>query len=231
MEASYAPPAPSLPFPQLVLLPRVSELPGFHGAEAAVRQEELERYQCLEVFHMAPPHPLAEACARLVCSVSALMHGGALREWGAAGWDRRVGRAAALLGQWFRICPCPWHGGQDSSGRAWAGVGRCRKGSPGPTLVLLPQPASATHRAPAAASARCKAGSVSASPTSLADAATTVPQAALALGPWDAAVSTGIFVCRELLSLHSVCPAISTLFPALFTCLCVPCVHLSPAVL
>ncbi|XP_059335832.1 laminin subunit beta-2-like isoform X3 [Ammospiza nelsoni] len=62
----------------LVLLPRVSELPGFHGAEAAVRQEELERYQCLEVFHMAPPHPLAEACARLVCSVSALMHGGAL---------------------------------------------------------------------------------------------------------------------------------------------------------
>ncbi|KAF4789471.1 hypothetical protein TURU_150894 [Turdus rufiventris] len=62
----------------LVLLPRVSELPGFHGAEAAVRQEELERYQCLEVFRMAPPHPLAEACARLVCSVSALMHGGAL---------------------------------------------------------------------------------------------------------------------------------------------------------
>uniref|UniRef100_A0A8C5IK64 Laminin subunit beta 2 n=1 Tax=Junco hyemalis TaxID=40217 RepID=A0A8C5IK64_JUNHY len=66
----------------LVLLPRVSELPGFHGAEAAARQEELERYQCLEVFRMAPPHPLAEACARLVCSVSALMHGGALREWG-----------------------------------------------------------------------------------------------------------------------------------------------------
>ncbi|XP_048171525.1 laminin subunit beta-2-like isoform X3 [Corvus hawaiiensis] len=62
----------------LVLLPRVSELPDFHGAEAAARQEELERYQCLEVFHMAPPHPLAQACARLVCSVSALMHGGAL---------------------------------------------------------------------------------------------------------------------------------------------------------
>ncbi|XP_005053248.1 PREDICTED: laminin subunit beta-2-like isoform X2 [Ficedula albicollis] len=62
----------------LVLLPRVSELPGFHGAEAAARQEELERYQCLEVFRMAPPHPLAQACARLVCSISALMHGGAL---------------------------------------------------------------------------------------------------------------------------------------------------------
>ncbi|KAJ7406864.1 hypothetical protein WISP_130137 [Willisornis vidua] len=62
----------------LVLLPRVLELPGFHGAEAAARQEELERYRCLEVFHMPPPHPLAQACARLVCSVSALMHGGAL---------------------------------------------------------------------------------------------------------------------------------------------------------
>lgn len=69
----------------MVLLPQVSELPGFHGAEAAARREELERYQCLEVFRMAPPHPLAQACARLVCSVSALMHGGALREWGACG--------------------------------------------------------------------------------------------------------------------------------------------------
>ncbi|XP_054072022.1 laminin subunit beta-1-like isoform X2 [Rissa tridactyla] len=64
----------------LVLLPRVSELPGFHGAEAAAaaRQEELERYRCLEAFRMAPPSPLAQACARLVCSVSALLHGGAL---------------------------------------------------------------------------------------------------------------------------------------------------------
>uniref|UniRef100_A0A663EUM5 Laminin subunit beta-1 n=1 Tax=Aquila chrysaetos chrysaetos TaxID=223781 RepID=A0A663EUM5_AQUCH len=62
----------------LVLLPRVSELPGFHGAEAAARREELERYRCLEAFRMAPPHPLAQACARLVCSVSALLHGGAL---------------------------------------------------------------------------------------------------------------------------------------------------------
>uniref|UniRef100_A0A8C3MVP3 Uncharacterized protein n=1 Tax=Geospiza parvula TaxID=87175 RepID=A0A8C3MVP3_GEOPR len=29
-------------------------------------------------FAWPPPHPLAEACARLVCSISALMHGGAL---------------------------------------------------------------------------------------------------------------------------------------------------------
>ncbi|KAM6414033.1 laminin subunit beta-2-like [Rhynochetos jubatus] len=64
----------------LVLLPRVSELPGFHGAEAAAaaRREELERYRCLEAFRMAPPPPLAQACTRLVCSVSALLHGGAL---------------------------------------------------------------------------------------------------------------------------------------------------------
>ncbi|KAM8995123.1 laminin subunit beta-2-like isoform 1-T1 [Ara ararauna] len=62
----------------LVLLPRVLELPGLHGAEAAPRLEELERYRCLEAFRMAPPPALAQACVRLLCSVSALMHGGAL---------------------------------------------------------------------------------------------------------------------------------------------------------
>uniref|UniRef100_A0A8C9G8K1 Laminin subunit beta-1 n=1 Tax=Pavo cristatus TaxID=9049 RepID=A0A8C9G8K1_PAVCR len=36
------------------------------------------RYRCLEAFHMAPPHTLAEACARLICSVSAMLHDGAL---------------------------------------------------------------------------------------------------------------------------------------------------------
>lgn len=79
--------APPPAAPQLVLLPRVPELPGFHGAaaEAVQRLEELERYRCLEAFHMAPPHALAEACARLICSVSAMLHDGALRESGAAG--------------------------------------------------------------------------------------------------------------------------------------------------
>lgn len=97
-----APPQPHLLSPshclaQLVLLPRVSELPGFHGAEAAARQEELERYRCLEAFHMAPPSPLAQACAQLVCSISALLHDGALREWGTlpqgsgTGLGRRAG--------------------------------------------------------------------------------------------------------------------------------------------
>ncbi|XP_064012973.1 laminin subunit beta-2-like isoform X3 [Pogoniulus pusillus] len=62
----------------LVLLPQVLELPGFSEAEAAARREELERYRCLEAFRMAPPHTLAQACTRLVCSVSALLHGRAL---------------------------------------------------------------------------------------------------------------------------------------------------------
>ena len=97
-----------------MLLPRVSELPGFHGAEAAAatRREELERYQCLEAFHMAPPHNLAQACTRLVCSISALLHGGALREWGALGWGpgmcpgQQV-RVELCLAQWVGMGPCP----------------------------------------------------------------------------------------------------------------------------
>lgn len=221
-----------LPFSQLVLLPRVSELPGFHGAEAAVRQEELERYQCLEVFRMAPPHPLAEACARLVCSVSALMHSGALREWGACS-----GQGGALPGAVGQAMPMPvaWWAGQQCQGvgRWGAGMGRCRQGSPGPMLVLLPQPASATRRAPAAASARYRVGSVSASPTSSADAVTAVPQAATASGPWDAAVSSGIFICQESLSLSCLSvqsSAASSLLSSLVS-LSAYVSHLSPAVL
>lgn len=121
---------------QLVLLPRVSELPGFHGAEAAARREELERYRCLEAFRMAPPHPLAQACARLVCSVSALLHGGALREWGHCGQSTlpgsgdvtgAVGEGGALRGA---VGQAGWAGvpravGQDGAmpsavGQDWA---------------------------------------------------------------------------------------------------------------
>lgn len=67
---------------QLVLLPRVTELPGFHGNDPAAveRREELERYTCLEAFRMATMPDLAEMCARLLCSISALMHDGALRK-------------------------------------------------------------------------------------------------------------------------------------------------------
>uniref|UniRef100_A0A670K2I7 Laminin subunit beta 2 n=1 Tax=Podarcis muralis TaxID=64176 RepID=A0A670K2I7_PODMU len=64
----------------LVLLPRVTELPGLHGSSPAAveRREALERYTCLEVFRMATMPDLAETCARLLCSISALMHDGAM---------------------------------------------------------------------------------------------------------------------------------------------------------
>uniref|UniRef100_A0ABM5FJ00 Laminin subunit beta-1-like n=1 Tax=Pogona vitticeps TaxID=103695 RepID=A0ABM5FJ00_9SAUR len=64
----------------LVLLPRVTELPGLHGNDPAAveRREALERYTCLEAFRMATMPDLAETCARLLCSISALMHDGAL---------------------------------------------------------------------------------------------------------------------------------------------------------
>lgn len=58
-----------------------------------------------------------------------------------------------------------------------------------------PQPASVTHKAPAAACARCCQGSVSASPTSSADAVTAAHPAATALDPWGAAVSNRVCWC------------------------------------
>uniref|UniRef100_A0A8D2LJT4 Uncharacterized protein n=1 Tax=Varanus komodoensis TaxID=61221 RepID=A0A8D2LJT4_VARKO len=64
----------------LVLLPHVKELPGLHGNDpsAVERREALERYTCLEAFRMATMPDLAETCAHLLCSISALMHDGAL---------------------------------------------------------------------------------------------------------------------------------------------------------
>uniref|UniRef100_A0A8C0QS90 Laminin subunit beta-2-like n=1 Tax=Chelonoidis abingdonii TaxID=106734 RepID=A0A8C0QS90_CHEAB len=65
---------------QLVLLPRVLELPAFQGHNPAAVQhrKELERYLCQEAFRMATMPALAEMCARLLCSISALLHDGAL---------------------------------------------------------------------------------------------------------------------------------------------------------
>lgn len=149
--------------------------------------------------------------------------------------------------------PCPlqgWAGlpgaaGQDEAMPA-AGLGRgavaeCGQGvgraALAPHWPCCPQPASATPRAPAAASARCREGSVSASPTSSAGAVTTVPRAAMALDPWAAAVSSGISTCQASLSLLSVCPVVRAPFAArlpvhLSVCPSVrACVHLSPAVL
>ncbi|XP_060622491.2 laminin subunit beta-1-like isoform X1 [Anolis sagrei] len=73
-------PAAFLLVDSLVLLPRVTELPGLHGNDPAAveRREALERYTCLEAFRMATMPDLAETCAQLLCSISALMHDGAL---------------------------------------------------------------------------------------------------------------------------------------------------------
>ncbi|CAM5165168.1 unnamed protein product [Natator depressus] len=73
-------PAAFILIDSLVLLPRVLELPAFRGSEPAAVQhrEELERYTCQEAFRMATMPALAEMCARLLCSISALLHDGAL---------------------------------------------------------------------------------------------------------------------------------------------------------
>ncbi|XP_034287609.2 laminin subunit beta-1-like isoform X1 [Pantherophis guttatus] len=64
----------------LVLLPHVTELPGLHGDDPASveRREALEHYTCLELFRMATMPDLPETCAHLLCSISAIIHDGAL---------------------------------------------------------------------------------------------------------------------------------------------------------
>ncbi|KAK7883982.1 hypothetical protein WMY93_027105 [Mugilogobius chulae] len=64
----------------LVLVPRFSELPGFSGdsPEAEQRREQMQMYMCLDSFLISPTPALAEMCSRLVCSISAIMHDGAL---------------------------------------------------------------------------------------------------------------------------------------------------------
>ncbi|CAM4582364.1 unnamed protein product [Lepidochelys olivacea] len=73
-------PAAFILIDSLVLLPRVLELPAFRGSEPAAVQhrEELERYTCQEAFRMATMPALPEMCTRLLCSISALLHDGAL---------------------------------------------------------------------------------------------------------------------------------------------------------
>ncbi|KAM6977412.1 laminin subunit beta-1 [Aplochiton taeniatus] len=64
----------------LVLIPVYTELPGFRGnePEATARQDEMIRYMCLDSFMATPMPPLAEMCYKLICSISALLHGGGL---------------------------------------------------------------------------------------------------------------------------------------------------------
>lgn len=48
---------------------------------AVQRREEMMRYMCLDSFMVAPMPILADICIKLICSISSLMHNGALREF------------------------------------------------------------------------------------------------------------------------------------------------------
>ncbi|XP_062396596.1 laminin subunit beta-2 [Sardina pilchardus] len=66
----------------LVLIPKYTELPGFSGSGALAeqRRDEMQRYICLDSFlaPRSPRPPLADMCTKLICSISAIMHDGAL---------------------------------------------------------------------------------------------------------------------------------------------------------
>ncbi|XP_075404028.1 laminin subunit beta-2-like [Tenrec ecaudatus] len=91
---------------QLVLLPRVEELPGLRSVDpgAAQRLQELHQGGCLEAARTGPPSTVPAACAHLVCSISALLHGGGLAcECHPQG---SLSTECALLGG---QCPCRPH--------------------------------------------------------------------------------------------------------------------------
>uniref|UniRef100_W5N6F6 Laminin subunit beta-2 n=1 Tax=Lepisosteus oculatus TaxID=7918 RepID=W5N6F6_LEPOC len=64
----------------LVLIPKYTELPGFNGNDpvSVHHREEMEHYMCLDSFMMVPKPMLAEMCTKLLCSISAILHDGAL---------------------------------------------------------------------------------------------------------------------------------------------------------
>ncbi|KAI5612331.1 laminin subunit beta-1 isoform X2 [Silurus asotus] len=64
----------------LVLIPRYEELAGFMGNDPLTvqRREEMVRYMCVDSFLVKPMPILAEMCIKLICSISSLMHNGAL---------------------------------------------------------------------------------------------------------------------------------------------------------
>ncbi|CAL8370158.1 unnamed protein product [Lota lota] len=64
----------------LVLIPKYTELPGFqgNGIEAEQRREQMIGYMCVDSFMITPTPALAETCSKLICSISALIHDGAL---------------------------------------------------------------------------------------------------------------------------------------------------------
>ncbi|XP_057560576.1 laminin subunit beta-2-like [Hippopotamus amphibius kiboko] len=64
----------------IVLLPRVTELPGLRSVDpgATGHLQELHKAGCMEAVRMGLSSATPEACARLACSISALLHGGGL---------------------------------------------------------------------------------------------------------------------------------------------------------
>ncbi|XP_041860156.1 laminin subunit beta-1 [Melanotaenia boesemani] len=64
----------------LVLIPKYAELPGFHGNTPAAEQnlKDMSRYMCLDSFMITPTPVVAEMCSKLICSISSIIHDGAL---------------------------------------------------------------------------------------------------------------------------------------------------------
>uniref|UniRef100_A0A8C7YL48 Laminin subunit beta-1 n=1 Tax=Oryzias sinensis TaxID=183150 RepID=A0A8C7YL48_9TELE len=66
----------------LILIPKYTELPGFQGSglQAEQNREDMVRYMCLDFFMITPMPLLAEMCSKLICSISSIIHDGALGE-------------------------------------------------------------------------------------------------------------------------------------------------------
>ncbi|RMB98930.1 hypothetical protein DUI87_24475 [Hirundo rustica rustica] len=79
--AAHQDPTASVLIDSLVLLPRYSSLEMFIAGDPSSmeRRETFERYHCAQPFHAAGPSPVAEPCSRLLHSLSAILHDGALR--------------------------------------------------------------------------------------------------------------------------------------------------------
>ncbi|NWU72049.1 LAMB2 protein, partial [Pterocles burchelli] len=73
-------PTASVLIDSLVLLPRYSSLEMFIAGDpgSLERRRTFERYRCAQPFHAAGPSPVAEPCASLLHSLSAILHDGAL---------------------------------------------------------------------------------------------------------------------------------------------------------
>ncbi|XP_037540958.1 laminin subunit beta-1 [Nematolebias whitei] len=64
----------------LVLIPKYTELTGFRGNGPAAEQhrDDMIRYMCLDSFLITQMPTLAEMCTKLICSISSIIHDGAL---------------------------------------------------------------------------------------------------------------------------------------------------------